>query len=794
MPVLASVALTIAAPAARGQNFPALPATYVDTTYPVMSGATINVPAGGNLQSAIDSAQPGDTVVLQAGATYSGTFTLGVKSGTGWVVIRTSTPDSSLPAPGNRITPAHASLLPKIVATNSAPAIQTAAGAHHYRLVGLEITVASAVSLNYGLVTLGTASQSSLSQVPSSIVLDRVYIHGHPNGDLLRGVAMNSASSAVIDSYISDVHFVGADSQAICGWNGPGPFKIVNNFLAGAGENVMFGGSDPDITNLVPSDIEVRGNHFYKPLSWKIGHSTYAGKAWTVKNLFELKNARRVLVDGNIFEHNWPHAQNGFSILFTVRNQDGSAPWSVVEDVTFTHNIVRHVAAAVNILGHDDLQTAQQTKRILIRNNVFEDVSAANWGGNGRLLQMLDGTADVTFEHNTAFHTGEVIAAAGSAHARFTYRNNLTPHNQYGVAGDNYYGNPAGALSAYFPGVVFLRNVLQGGRATSYPADNFFPATMADVQFVNLAGGDYRLQTGSPYKNAGTDGLDVGADIGAVSDATSGATGGTTPGGGTPPPPPPPPDTTAPVVTISAPAAGSTVGGAATIDATATDNVGVAGVRFYVDGAAVGSEDSSAPYSVSWNTLTAANGSHTLTAVARDAAGNSATSAPVVVTVFNAPATQAPFKGSPFAVPGTFQAEDFDLGGEGLAYHDAVPANQGGLYRTTEDVDIISPYAGGHVVNNFQTGEWMEYSIEVSQAGTFRIDVLASSMFNGTQFHVEIDGTDRTGTVTVPNTGAWTAFEWVGKSGISLTAGVHILRLVADVEYFNADAIRVSVA
>ena len=76
---------------------------------------------------------------------------------------------------------------------------------------------------------------------------------------------MNSASTAIVDSYISDIHEVGADSQAICCWNGPGPFKIVNNYLEAAGENVMFGGADPSIAELVPSDIEFRHNHCFKP-------------------------------------------------------------------------------------------------------------------------------------------------------------------------------------------------------------------------------------------------------------------------------------------------------------------------------------------------------------------------------------------------------------------------------------------------------------------------------------------------------------------------------------------------
>jgi len=106
-------------------------------------------------------------------------------------------------------------------------------------------------------------------------------------------------------------------------------------------------------------------------------------------------------------------------------------------------------------------------------------------------------------------------------------------------------------------------------------------------------------------------------------------TGGS--GGGSPPP-----DTTPPTVSISSPAGGATVSGTTTVSASASDNIGVAGVQFLLDGAALGAEDSASPYAVSWNTTAAGNGSHTLTATARDAAGNRTTSAPVTVTVSNA--------------------------------------------------------------------------------------------------------------------------------------------------------------
>src|SRR2546423_990537 len=175
------------------QNLPALPQTTVDTSYPLSSGVTTFVAAGGNLQTALNNAQPGDTILLEAGATFSGSFTLPLKSGNGWIVIRTSAPDSSLPPEGTRMTPAYASVLPKVVASGSPAALQTAPGAHNYRLVGIEFTVASNLSLNFGVVTLGDGSsaQNALSQVPSSLILDRVYVHGQPLVNISRGVALN---------------------------------------------------------------------------------------------------------------------------------------------------------------------------------------------------------------------------------------------------------------------------------------------------------------------------------------------------------------------------------------------------------------------------------------------------------------------------------------------------------------------------------------------------------------------------------------------------------------------------
>jgi hypothetical protein len=499
---------------------PAAPAVFLDTSYAKPSGRTISVSGGGEaaaraFQEALDSARAGDVIAIEPGTSVVGNFVLPRKQGDGWTVIRSAAADDKLPAPGTRAGPANASVMPRLVTPNADPVIRTAAGAHHFRFIAVEFTTLPGWAINYGLVLLGdSGSQKTIDSVPHDLVLDRCYLHGNSTVNLRRGVALNSGSTSIIDSYIGEVHEAGADAQAICGWNGPGPFKIVNNYLEASGENVMFGGADPSIQGLVPSDIEFRRNHCSKPLLWMPGDPSYAGKHWSVKNILELKNARRVLIEGNLFENNWVDAQSGFAVLLTVRNQDGAAPWSVVEDVAFRNNIVRHSAGAISILGHDDNHPSEQVKRVLIENNLFEDIGAKRWGNNGRFLQIAD-TLAVTIDHNTALHTGNIITAYGAPSKEFVFTNNITPHNEYGVMGD---GSSVGntTLARYFPGHVFKKNVIAGGRSALYPADNFFPAGIDDVAFANPAAENYALGGSSPYKNSGTDGKNIGCDASAL--------------------------------------------------------------------------------------------------------------------------------------------------------------------------------------------------------------------------------------------------------------------------------------
>jgi hypothetical protein len=267
-----------------------------------------------------------------------------------------------------------------------------------------------------------------------------------------------------------------------------------------------------------------------------------------------------VTIDGNVFEYNWVAAQQGQAILFTVRNQSGRAPWSVVRDVTFTNNTVRHVAAAIYILGRDDRSgyTSQQARNITIRNNLFEDLDNA-FGNTGRFLEVSESPAGVVVDHNTIDNEGTVVEAMSGATSGFVFTNNIARHNSYGVKGQ---GTASGnqTLAKYFPGAVFKGNVLAGGPASSYPAGNFFPPS-ADflAQFVSPSTGNWQLASASTYNNRATDGTDVGFNLGSLLIAQRASTWTSSASGGSTPPPPPAP-APAPQPTVNQPPVANTGG------------------------------------------------------------------------------------------------------------------------------------------------------------------------------------------------------------------------------------------
>jgi len=483
------------------------------TTLPAAQATNWYVQSGQQLQPIIDTALPGDTITLQAGATFTGNFILPEKTGSSWITIRSSMM-SSLPPSGTRINPSYVPFMAKLMSLNTSPALPAlaaAAGAHNYRIIGLELASPPGVT-NINVVQLGTGKETSIADLPSYIILDRLYIHGDPVSGALRGVLANSRYTNIVNCYISDIKHLWADSQAVEGWNGPGPFQIINNYLEASGENIMFGGGRTSIANMVPTNIVIKNNHLFKPLSWKKDDPTYAGTPWVVKNSFELKNAKYVTFDGNVVENCWPMAQAGFAVQLTVRTEHGTMPWAVVQNVTLSDNVFRNVYAGMNILGRDGTYGGI-TRGITISNNLFESMP-------GWWLTLLSGWSSVLIDHNTVAGNGAIIIFDGVPGVGLTYRNNITPRGASGIFGSGKSEGTIG-LAYYAPNAVVTRNIIAGANAGIYPAGNYFPPSLAAVGFVNMAANDYELATSSPYVNLGTDGKNLGVDCTALQLATA---------------------------------------------------------------------------------------------------------------------------------------------------------------------------------------------------------------------------------------------------------------------------------
>jgi len=571
----ASQAFTLSVSAQTGSNFdgPAeLPRVYLSTTLAETPapGAIISVPAGGDFQGALKRANCGDTIQLEAGATFAAGYTFPAKScdDQHWIIVRTSAADSSLPAEGTRLTPCYAgvSSLPgrpalnctstqKVVATLSFPGngdgpVVFANGANHYRLLGLEITRAAK---NGGAVAdlIGPQPNESMSE----IVLDRLYIHGTPHDDTRRGVDLTGGTSvAVQDSYISEIHCKSGrtgtcvDSQAVSGGRGflpMGPWKIDDNFLEASGENILFGGGKATQT---PADIEIRFNHLFKPMFWMPGQPGFTVPALVVKNHLELKNAQRVLFDSNLLEDNWGgFTQHGHSVLLTPKNQgengDDGCSTCQVTDVTIRYVKISHVAGGF-LMGNgrdDDGGVAQAGERYSIHDVIVDDIQRNFYNGYGVFAQVSTLPhpllQDVAINHVTAFPPWAVfdIGAPDPAHIPgFSFTNSIvaagvSPVNPTGLGGKSDCAKdfqPLKVMNSCFSGYKFSDNAFLASplEPSLYPAGNFF-YSLPEIGFVNYNngnGGDYTLLPSSPAIDAASDGTNLGANMSAVMSAING--------------------------------------------------------------------------------------------------------------------------------------------------------------------------------------------------------------------------------------------------------------------------------
>jgi hypothetical protein len=546
-------------------------------------GNVINVSAGGDLQSALNSAQCGDTIALQAGATFTGAFefpALNCDSGH-WIIVRTSSPDTALPPEGQRITPCYAgvaslvgrpqypcsnpqNVLAKLVLDyiSDGPVILRP-GANHYRLLGLEITRATGIQIAPSLIAVGVKGAAEY------IVVDRSWLHGTVQDDTRNGFDLaGTAYVAVVDSYFSDFHctaFTGmcTDAHAVGGGVGThqdGPYLIQDNFLEASGEGILFGGGAATTT---PTDITISFNHFFKPWQWMPGshpfQGGYSGNGFVVKNHLELKNASRVLAQANLMEDVWGgFSQQGYAIVLTPVNQPSQTnqalcPLCEVTNVTIRYTHVIHagggIVLATPLERHGEGKggaAAAAGNRWSIHDVVLDDISQ-NYTGTGRLFYLANGwptnpVNTVMINHVTGFPdiTGGFMFTGNNKPNQemygFVFTNNIVttgPHPLWAAEGGDttcaISDVPLTVLNNCFKTYMFNYNALIGVSShfppSTWPKGNLFgadPNTADFVDYNNANGGNYELLPSSPYKNAGNDGKDLGADIVGLNAALSG--------------------------------------------------------------------------------------------------------------------------------------------------------------------------------------------------------------------------------------------------------------------------------
>ena len=545
-------------------------------------GKVTSIGAGGDVVGAIRAASCGDTIQLQEGATFTlkGNAAFPAKNcdSKHWITIRTSAVDSALPPEHARINPSYAGVAslsgrPKFSGPNRKVMAKLLLSASnfiqvgdHYRLIGLEITRASDGKWYNALVGLAG----------SHIILDRDWIHGDPTADTTHLVQTQAGADhvAIINSYMTDAHCKA--SPAICSdaqaWSdsGHGTFmKAYNNFMEAPGQSIMFGGAAAAI---ITSDVEIRLNHMFKPLTWNPLGKAFIGTKFTVKNNIELKEGRRILLEGNIIENSWGgFTQGGANIVVTPKNQSGAngtnvCPICYVADVTMRYNYVVHGSQGLYLANgrSDNGGWSLGGHNYSIHDMVFDGMQYSECYQCGNFLNLLSSgyqsdapppaaevMHDVTLDHLTVVNAG--CLASGKAVTGFMVMNGppagnktATPRidnfrltNSIGDAGSSgAYPTGGGAdncsvgektvadmVTACWAGASsFTGNLLVTDHASNlaFPSGNVTTSAWTKVGFVNFNGGDggdYHLLPSSQYLHAGTDRREPGADIDSVNSA-----------------------------------------------------------------------------------------------------------------------------------------------------------------------------------------------------------------------------------------------------------------------------------
>lgn len=307
----------------------------------------------------------------------------------------------------------------------------------------------------------GLTKHGTVITAADDLVLDRIVVLGSPEGQH-RGLAVNAQRLRISRCHVGGIWRDGFDTQAIAGWTRTKDVLIEDCFLEAAGENVMFGGADAGSEDGIPQDVTMVDCHLFKPLAWR-------DLKCVVKNLYELKNAKRITLRRCTLEHCWAAGQSGFGIVLTVRNQaaDDANPWSTIRDCVIEGCVMYGTAGGLQILARDDGgRPSVPMENLLVRGNRFVHISPEEFGSNnGRQLQLAGGGINVCFEDNVwdgaRLHSAILFDQPALKWTGLVYRDNRAHEGSYGIFGQGAPGTGKKAIDFYCPdGYTWERNVI----------------------------------------------------------------------------------------------------------------------------------------------------------------------------------------------------------------------------------------------------------------------------------------------------------------------------------------------
>lgn len=733
--------------------------TVVVTNHPTPTH-TFTVTTAAELLSAYNQCVGGEHIVIPAGTTITGSIVLPARNFSDFVTIRSS---AMLPEMAVRVDPLQSDLaILRAGGVNELP-LQILNRASKIRLSGLKFAPypgTPASIQNYYLLQIGEAfGQSSIEDNPTHIIVDHCVINPPDNIQVVHAILNDGYKVSIIASWLGNIKTYGnQDSQAVFGLDGRGAHVYNNTYFEAASESIMYGGADNQINGMVPTNIEFRRCAFSKPVAWRHLPPLSTGATLNEKNLFEIKNARRVYVEGSVFSNHWDALRSQYyaiALKSAADSPDGGqgSPWSVSEEIVLENNRISHINGGVAVVrdffypgrSYDPLKP----QHIRIINTLFDDLTSGRWGENRSWTFYIAGVDDLFVHHVSVIdsvdspgESPELLLYVNSINSyRPTITDSILPLNGYGIkntCGEGIAALNVGTSGWFDPATASSCGAVTGTNVGSwriagnvlpkvrnlhnpnlYPAGNSYPENYASIRmngYRNCGPShnvdpcdsqifDFTLRADSPYKYQAGDGTDPGIDSVVLDARTRCSSSGDT--------------------------------------------------RSCIE------PNSALP-----------------------------TPSPTVLPTPTPPQSVGSFPGSVAArLPGTIEIENFDKGGEGVGYHEIFGSTGSSRYRS-EPVEMVDlqerqTASGGFAVFEAAAGEWMQYTVESPSGGVYEMSIRYASEFQSGAFHVEIDGVDVTGPVSVIATESWGTFESIVIGTIRLAPGPHVMILKMDVNSVN---------